>query len=288
MIGPALFLIYINDLPQTVKSEVRLFADDTVIYAPNKNSVQLQCDLIALQNWEACWDMEFNPSKCEHITFSRKRANKSKNNFTLHGTIIPKVQQTKYLGVKLEQTLCWNANTNYISGKAAGKVGFIRRTIPPALKQLGDKAYCSLVRPIMEYSSTVWGSSLSDTQANKLEAVQRSAARTVYSIPRTDHRTSTTALMVELEWETLRKRRERRSLGFFRAMHFGEVATNTRDFLTPFTPTLGYSRRHNMQYTIPHCRTKSHQKSFFIATAKTWNALPLTSTLLCAPPIVAG
>ena len=57
-------------------------------------------------------------------------------------------------------------------------------------------------------------------------------------------------------------------------MHFGEVATNINNFLTPFTPSIGYSRLHSLQYTIPHCNTTSHQKSFFIATAKDWNAPP--------------
>ena len=60
----------------------------------------------------------------------------------------------------------------------------------------------------------------------------------------------------------------------FRDMHYGEVATNINEFLTPFTPTIGYSMRHPLQYIIPHCNSKSHQKSFFIATAKDWNASP--------------
>ena len=285
VIGPSLFLIYINDLPSKVNSEVRLFADDTVIYTTTDKKDQLQKDLKTLEEWELHWDMEFNPSKCEHITFGRKRSNRLNNSYTLHNVSIPRVQEIKYLGVKLEHTLRWNSNTDYVTGKAAGKVGFIRRTIPPSLTQLRDRAYQSLVRPILEYSSTVWGSSLTTTQETQFEAVQRKAARTVYNIPRTDHKTSTTGLISDLQWDTLKERRRKRCLGIFRAMHFGEVATNINNFLTPFTPSIGYSRRHSLQYTIPHCNTKSHQKSFFIATAKDWNALPIGSPLLHGPPV---
>ena len=67
MLGPLMFLIFINDLPCYVKSRVRLFADDTVIYLTIKSESdcrQLQDDLHSLEKWESDWFMEFNPSKC--------------------------------------------------------------------------------------------------------------------------------------------------------------------------------------------------------------------------------
>ena len=63
VIGPILFLIYINDLPDSVLSRTRLFADDTVIYNTSDNHQQLQDDLAALQTWETEWKMAFNPLK---------------------------------------------------------------------------------------------------------------------------------------------------------------------------------------------------------------------------------
>ena len=70
VLGPILFLVYINDLPDKVKSQVRLFADDTAAYlAITKlaESQQLQDDPETLQAWEIDWDMEFNPGKCQVI-----------------------------------------------------------------------------------------------------------------------------------------------------------------------------------------------------------------------------
>ena len=69
----ALFLLYINDLPSRVKSSVRLFADDTIIYTTADKSAQLKEDLRSLEEWEKEWSMEFHPAKCEFIRFSRKR-----------------------------------------------------------------------------------------------------------------------------------------------------------------------------------------------------------------------
>ena len=75
VLGPLLFLLYINDLPQNIQSQVRLFADDTSVYS-TVNSLEdvttLQADLDTLQEWERTWDMEFYPSKCQvlHITRS--------------------------------------------------------------------------------------------------------------------------------------------------------------------------------------------------------------------------
>ena len=67
VLGPILFLAYINDLPDQVKSRVRLFADDTAIYlaiSSEGESVTLQNDFHILEIWEKWWDMSFNPSKC--------------------------------------------------------------------------------------------------------------------------------------------------------------------------------------------------------------------------------
>ena len=76
VLGPILFLAYINDLPQDIVSQVRLFADDTAIYLTlehKHDSDTLQTDLDRLQAWEAKWDMEFNPSKCQVIRVTTSR-----------------------------------------------------------------------------------------------------------------------------------------------------------------------------------------------------------------------
>ena len=73
VLGPAIFLFYINDLLDNLQSTVRLFADDTIDYNTAKNNPSLQDDLMKLEMWEDAWNMEFHPLKCQQITFSCKR-----------------------------------------------------------------------------------------------------------------------------------------------------------------------------------------------------------------------
>ena len=109
-------------------------------------------------------------------------------------------------------------------------------------------------------------------------------ARLVRNIPRTDRVTSTSNIINELGWDSLQARRERRRLAMFRAMHFREIATDIHHFLSPIK-TKDYLRRHGQQYHIPHCNTKAHMGSFFIATAKRWNGLSHDNRFLCAPVV---
>ena len=114
----------------------------------------------------------------------------------------------------------------------------------------------------MGYAATVWDGSLTQTQAVKLEAVQRRAARTVYNIPRTDHQTSTTQLIDQLSWQTLDTRRNCRRLGLFRAIHFNEVATDMTEYIQ-LHPHSVNTRRHSQQYSIPYCNTDLNKKASY-------------------------
>ena len=93
-----MFLIFINDLSCYVKSRVRLFADDTVIYLTIKSESdcrQLQDDLQSLEKRESDWCMEFDPSKCNVIRVTRRHT-PFKFQYKLHGKV---VDTTKYLGI---------------------------------------------------------------------------------------------------------------------------------------------------------------------------------------------
>ena len=107
VIAPILFLIYINDLPNNLKSTVRLFADDTIIYMTISNGTDataVQQDLDKLAKWEETWQMEFHPQKCSVLHITRSRNPKYKQ-YTLHGHILVKEDNAKYLGVVINKKL---------------------------------------------------------------------------------------------------------------------------------------------------------------------------------------
>ena len=112
VLGPLLFLAYINDLPDCISAEshVRLFADDSVIYRVINNTnvaLKLQEDLDALQKWESKWLMEFHPEKC-HVLNNTKHRNPVSFAYTIHGHLLEAVPSAKCLGVELSNNLSWN------------------------------------------------------------------------------------------------------------------------------------------------------------------------------------
>ena len=99
VLGLILFVVYINDLPDELSSQVRLFADDTAVYLTvggSGDGTVLQNDLDRLSVWESQWDMEFNPFKCQvvRVTTARKAINTV---YRLHGQVLDVVTSAKYL-----------------------------------------------------------------------------------------------------------------------------------------------------------------------------------------------
>ena len=141
VLGPALFLIYINDLPEYVtNSTVRHFADDTLLYLTIHSTfdcIKLQEDLNNIERWESDWQMSFHPEKCEviHITTKKKPI---LHKYTLHGHTLSSVPQIKYLGVHISNDLKWNSHINSISSKTNQTLGFLKRNLKinsPTIKE---------------------------------------------------------------------------------------------------------------------------------------------------------
>ena len=111
VLGPSLFLTYINDLPAGIKSKVRLFADGTMRSKTTKKAEDqrtLQEDLDSLTTWEEQWSMEFHLQKCSTLSATRKL--KIIPAYEIHGHILENVSMTKYLGVTIQDDLRWGGD----------------------------------------------------------------------------------------------------------------------------------------------------------------------------------
>ena len=131
VLGPLLFLCHINDLPSVVNSQVRLFADDCLMYRPiasEVDQVSLQRDLTALERWGETWGMKFNTQKCQIMTIARGRRRLS-HFYTLCGHILENVQEAKYLGIIISDELSWSPHVKSVFNRANSTLGFLRRNL---------------------------------------------------------------------------------------------------------------------------------------------------------------
>ena len=158
VLGPVLFLCYINDLPDCVRSQVRLFADDSLLYRAinsQQDIHKLQQDLNSLQLWAEKWKMHFNPQKCYVMRISRSRSPHI-HPYTLCNHILEENQTNLYLGVLLSNDLKWSPHIAAMCKKANSTLGFLRRNLCNCPEELRSLAYKALVRSKLEYASCVW------------------------------------------------------------------------------------------------------------------------------------
>ena len=116
VLGPLLFLTYINDLPNGLASTVKLFADDTLLYGvvvDDSDCDNLQDDLIKLEIWQNEWQMEFNPSKCNIMCISNKHRPPQRTYFFC-GSKLEQVDSASYLGITVNSKLKWSEHISSI------------------------------------------------------------------------------------------------------------------------------------------------------------------------------
>ena len=278
VLGPLLFLMYINDIPNGLKSNVSLFADDCVVYRPIKTASDcdlLQRDLKLLERWSSRWLMSFKPDKCSVIRFSRCKA-KIEHTYRLCGQALQAAHQHKYLGVTLSSDMKWNTHVDIAVSKANSMVGFLRRNLGSAPPKVKIQAYKSLVRPHIEYCSSVWDP---HTKVNiqKIEAVQRRAAR--FILNDYNRESSVTAMLETLQLPPLQQRRYINRQVMLHKMIYNNVDLAITDHLQfkKRDPSAAITRRsHPLSLDVPFSKTNCFQQSFFLKTAKEWNALPHT------------
>ncbi|MCG8045233.1 MAG: hypothetical protein JAY66_06065 [Candidatus Thiodiazotropha taylori] len=277
VLGPILFLVYINDLPEKVKSQVRLFADDTAAYlaiTKPAESKQLQDDLNTLQEWELDWNMEFNPGKCQVIQVTRANS-PIPTQYTLHGQTLEVVKSARYLGVDIASNLSWKPHITRITNSANKTLGFLRRNLKAKRPELREIAYKTIVRPQLEYAAPVWDPYIQE-DIKRVEMVQRRAARWVLNDFSTY--TSVSDLLGRLGWRTLEQRRADSRLVLFYKIVYGLVAIPLPTYVIPLNR--GSRTTHSLAFMQLSVRTDYYKYSFFPLAVVQWNNLPASIVTL--------
>ena len=154
VLGPLLFVLYINDLPDYVQNKAKLFADDLKLITNAANWKIIDDDLLKLEQWERTWLLEFNLDKCKvmHLEFN----NNQKLSYILDNSVLESCEQEKDLVVLTSVNLLWNDHISSCISKANQMICWIARSIISREKSLMLRVYKTLVRPHIEYCVQLW------------------------------------------------------------------------------------------------------------------------------------
>ena len=188
ILGPLLFLVFINDLPTVITSQLFEFADNTKCFRQITSTADinhLQEDLNSLSNWSINNLLSFNLSKFIFMSFHRKFTSK----YVINGHTINESSSCKDLGIIFTNTLTWREHYEMISAKAYKSLGLLRRVFKTSHSpQVRKSLYISLVRAKLLYCSPLWKPYLLK-DIELLERIQRRATKFILSDYSSDYRT---------------------------------------------------------------------------------------------------
>jgi Reverse transcriptase (RNA-dependent DNA polymerase)/Endonuclease-reverse transcriptase len=285
VLGPLLFLLYINDLPDHIKSKLRLFADDSLLYRKitcGADYIELQNDLNEVLDWCKNWHMKLNLEKCEFMQVSSKR-DPVNTVYKLSDHQLARVHSYKYLGLHITSDLNWSNHVNYVTNKASRALYVTRVALSKSSSAVKATAYKTLVRPIVEYSSSVWDP-FRVGQINAVEAIQRKAAR--FCLKKYSRQESVSAMIQDLQWSSLAARRRASRLAIFNKTFNGHGGLNDLSAQIIRSPQEYLRHSHPFRVQSFNCKKDIGHYSFLPRSAREWNVLPkefMTEKILADP-----
>ena len=278
ILGPLLFLIFINDIVKDIKGIIRLFADDTILFDivedPLLTGITLNVDLSRIFAWAKQWLVEFQPIKQESFIASKKRVKPRHPPLYMGNTQIKEVDSHKHLGIELANDMSWKTHINTIVNKAYKRLGILRKHKFNLDRRSLDKMYKVFIRPLIEYGNIIWDN-CSKENKKALENIQLDAQRISTGATKL---CSVQKLYNETGYETLETRRKKQKL-----CQMYKITHNlTPDYLKRLLPPRiqdqsRYQLRNPNNYMVPITRTTFYFNSFLPSTLREWNSLNIIS-----------
>ena len=222
VLGPFLFLMYINDLERNITSNIKFFADDTMLFSivkdPTISANDLNRDLNMICQWAHEWKLEFNPDptkQANEILFSYKKSSTNHPQLLFNGTAVVKVNEQKHLGLILETGLSFEKHINEKIIKAKQNTGILKHLSNFSPLKTLDQMYKALVRPHLDYCDIIYHipsimhqPPLGRTLNILMEKVERVQYQPALPITGAWQGSSRSKIYDELGWETLSDRRK--------------------------------------------------------------------------------
>ena len=202
ILGPLLFLIYINNLSDNLASNPKLFADDTLLFSVVKNvdasNIDLNNDLKKIGEWAFQWKMSFNPDpnkQAQELIFSRKVQTTNHPSLFFNENVVPKTTLQKHLGMFLDSKLNFSEHLKTIFQKTNKTIGLLRKlqTLLPRAPLI--TIYKSFIRPHLDYGDMIYDQTFNMLFQQKMETIQYSPALAITGAKRRSFREELLALL---------------------------------------------------------------------------------------------
>ncbi len=278
IIGPLLFIIYVNSLPDCINCKCVMYADDTTLLFSSSDPATLQHEmndnLSKIAKWFENNQLTLNIRKTNFMIFGTKHCLRNYNDICLNygNDMIERVDKFKYLGVIFDPILSWCDHVDYISSVVSKRIGVIRRVkfyLPSNTLNMLAKA---LIFPHFDYCSPVW-SNCNSQLTNSLQILQNKLARVLLSA---DIRTSVIDLMQALDWNKLHDSwiNQLLIIVFKCLQHKAPYYLSSRFTFTSTIHTQNTRSQSNNTLVVPPWNSKSGKRTFQYRGAIHWNALP--------------
>ena len=273
-LGPLFYIVYANDIPQSMSNKIALYEDDTVIYSTAKNrdaiKTRLQNDMDNLSQWCARNKLTINTNKTKIMIFgnTKKSRDKLENlDINFEGKALNQVTSYNYLGVKLDQRLNYDLHAKATIQKVADKIAYLRKVRRFVNKKAALSIYKNMILSIMEYGNILLASG-SAVNKKKLQILQNRALKCALGLGPLTH---TDAVHKLAQLYTLSARRKQ---------HMLQLMFKQKD-----SPTLWKQKKNRRSgvttrsakkqlFTITRARTEKLKKSITCRAPRLWNCLP--------------
>ena len=281
-LGPILFLLYINDLPNCLEStKATLFADDTNLtcegISPTEIENKLNKDLENVHRWLTANKLTLNKTKTEFMIIGssyRLALIDESPVITIGDDNIKRVSHKKSLGIILDEHLKWNKHNDAQCKKISGNIALLRRAKLFVPQDALIKMYNAFVLPHFNYGSTIWNDGCS-THINKLSKLQRRAARVITG---ETYAVRSTQILENLGWTSIDEALKKRET----LMTFKALTGRSPNYLTELFTTCEndnyHLRSNNTKLSLLKPKTNFLNRSFSYRAAKAWNELPCEIT----------
>jgi hypothetical protein len=269
VLGPVLFVVFINDMPEVVSSICKLFADDTKVYRDintTDDNLALQDDLYHLSDWSDKWLLKFNNKKCKRMHIGGKNEKFEYKLCRDSANAIEETLEEKDLGVIVEPDLSFRKHISTAVNKANKIVGVIKRTFDYRENDIINKLYCSLVRPHLEYANSVWAPYLRK-DINSIENVQRRATKIIPGLADLPYESRLTSLRL---FSLAYRRRRGDMIRVYKMLHGLEKISSDIFTLANSDKTRG----HSLKLTKSSSKRNVRHHFFASRIINDWNGLP--------------